>query len=89
MANPKIKQTNITPDTIFNSDGDHEEPPFHLITTDHPYMATLGLSAFTTGTLYRWWNQKDGEGKYENHKKSPKFVCFADFHQQTTKIPCA
>jgi hypothetical protein len=45
-----------------------EDPPFHLISTDHPYMATLGLSTFTTGTLYRWWNQKDGEGKYENHK---------------------
>ena len=58
-------------DSYFNSDPtgfDNEEASFHLITTDHPYMATLGLSTFTTGTLYRWWNQRDGAGNYENHK---------------------
>ena len=29
-------------------------------------MASIGLSAFTTGTLYRWWHNKDAEGKYVN-----------------------
>ena len=68
--------TNNMMDSLFNSDPtEFEEPPFHLITTDHPYMASLGLSAFTTGTLYRWWNKKDGAGNYINQKyffgKSP------------------
>ena len=61
--------TNNMMDNYFNSDPtDFEETPFHLITTDHPYMATLGLSTFTTGTLYRWWNKKDGQGDYKNHR---------------------
>lgn len=56
-------------ESYFNSDPNNfEETPFHLITTNHPYMATLGLSQFTTGTLYRWWNQKNAQGEYVNHK---------------------
>ena len=54
-------------ESYFNSDpSDFEEPPFHLITTSHPWMAELGLSSFTTGILYRWWNEKDGEGNFVN-----------------------
>jgi hypothetical protein len=61
--------TNNMMDSYFNSDPTNfEETPFHLITTDHPHMVSLGLSTFTTGTLYRWWNAKDGAGNYENHK---------------------
>jgi hypothetical protein len=61
--------TNNMMDNYFNSDPTNfDETPFHLITTDHPYMATLGLSTFSTGTLYRWWNKKDGEGKHVNHR---------------------
>nr|HIL75300.1 hypothetical protein [Rhodospirillales bacterium] len=62
------RATSVIPGDLFNSDGDFDEPPFHLITTDHPYMATLGLSEFTTGTLYRWWNTKNSKDEYENHK---------------------
>jgi len=36
---------------------DTNETDYHVITTDHPYMVELGLGVFTTGTLYRWWNQ--------------------------------
>ena len=61
--------TNNMMDNYFNSDPTNfDETPFHVITTDHPYMATLGLSTFSTGTLYRWWNQKDGQGLYKNHR---------------------
>tara|TARA_R100000008_G_scaffold86760_1_gene81431 strand:- start:3495 stop:8003 length:4509 start_codon:yes stop_codon:yes gene_type:complete len=56
-------------DSIFDSDPtDFQETPYHLITTDHPWMFQLGLSTFTTGTLYRWWHKRDGNGKYENRK---------------------
>ena len=65
---PEISKNNMM-DSLFNSEPtDFEELPSHVITTDHPYMASLGLSTFTTGTLYRWWNKKDGEGKYINQK---------------------
>jgi len=65
---PKNVTTNMM-DNLFNSDPTNfEEPPFHLITTDHPYMATLGLSTFTTGTLYRWVHEKDGQGQLANKK---------------------
>lgn len=65
---PEINNNNMM-DSLFNSDAtDFEELRGHTITTDHPYMAALGLSEFTTGTLYRWWNKKDGEGKYINQK---------------------
>jgi len=54
---------------LFDSDkGEDDVAPFHLITTNHPYMATLGLSQFTTGVLYKWWNLKDGKGEYVNRK---------------------
>jgi hypothetical protein len=40
--------TNNMMDNYFNSDPTNfDETPFHLITTDHPYMATLGLSTFS------------------------------------------
>lgn len=64
--------TNVTSDMWeghFNSDPTNfEEPPYHFFVTDHPYMATLGLSQFTTGTLYRWWNQRNDKGEYFNRK---------------------
>ena len=54
-------------ESYFNSDPtDFEEPPFHLITTNHPWMAELGLSSFTTGILYRWWNERAGDGAFPN-----------------------
>lgn len=56
-------------DSYFNSKPkDFEESPLHKITTDHPYMATLGLSVMTTGMLYRWWNKQNEKGEYVNHK---------------------
>lgn len=64
--------TNITSDMWeghFNSDPTNfEEPPYHFFVTDHPYMATLGLSQFTTGTLYRWWNKKNAQGNNVNRQ---------------------
>jgi len=44
------------------------DPDYHVIVTDHPYMAELGLSVFTTGVLYKWWDQQDAEGEYINRK---------------------
>jgi hypothetical protein len=65
---PENVTTNMM-ESYFNSDlSNSDETPFHLITTNHPYMATLGLSQFTTGTLYRWWNEKNAQGEYVNHK---------------------
>lgn len=32
---------------------------YHNITCDSNYMAQIGLSNFTSGELYAWWNQKD------------------------------
>ena len=56
-------------DSYFSSDiTEFDEQKLHKITTNHPYMATLGLSVMTTGMLWRWWNKKDGEGNYVNHK---------------------
>lgn len=56
-------------ESIFNADpANFEESPLHKITTNHPYMATLGLSVMTTGMLWRWWNQKDGRGDNVNQK---------------------
>ena len=56
--------------SLFDTDvlKDEKELPFHRITTDHDYMVALGLGSFTTGVLYRWWNEKDGQGNYVNHK---------------------
>ena len=64
-------------DSYFNSKPkDFEESPLHKITTDHPYMATLGLSVMTTGMLYRWWNKQNEKGEYVNHKYFAKFHHF-------------
>lgn len=41
---------------------------FHVITTDHAHMRAIGLDVFTTGNLYNWLNQKDGDGVYKNRK---------------------
>jgi len=32
---------------------------YHIITTKHPYMADIGMSVFTTGTLQRWWDKTE------------------------------
>ena len=56
-------------ESYFNSDPtSFNEPPTHKITTDHPYMATLGLSSMTTGTLYRWWFKQDQFGNFTNRE---------------------
>ena len=41
---------------------------YHVIVTTHPYMAEIGLSAFTTGQLYEWMNQQNSKGEYTNLK---------------------
>lgn len=33
----------------------------HIITTDNDFMKAIGLSAFTTGDLYTWITENDGE----------------------------
>ena len=41
---------------------------YHIIQTNHPYFAELGLSTMTTGSLYDWWNTKNGDGVYVNRR---------------------
>ena len=56
-------------DKLFEYNGPEENKRAnHLITTDHPWFAEIGLSAFTTGTLYNWWHELDHKGKYKNRK---------------------
>ena len=43
-------------------------PEYHRIVTDNPFMAEIGLSSMTTGTLYKWWYEKDEKGEYKNRK---------------------
>lgn len=38
---------------------DEEINDYHIITTNNPYMADLGLNVFTTGTLHNWWRRKN------------------------------
>lgn len=45
-----------------------EENAYHLIYCDHPYMAELGLSVFTTGQLYNWLIKRDSKGEFVNMK---------------------
>ena len=49
---------------------EEEDDSYHAITTDHKYMAQLGLSSFTTGTLYKWWNAND----FKNRKLFPDIL---------------
>jgi len=44
------------------------EADYHVISTDHPHLKSLGLSVFTTGNLYKWYNTKDETGAYSNRK---------------------
>lgn len=37
-----------------------DESTYHTITTDNPMMAQLGLSSFSTGTLFAWWMNNNG-----------------------------
>lgn len=46
---------------------DEEINDYHIITTNNPYMADLGLNVFTTGTLYNWWRRKNS-GQFMNQK---------------------
>lgn len=41
---------------------------YHVITTDHPYMQEIGLSAFTTGELASWIFKKDKKNDFSNLK---------------------
>ena len=45
---------------------EEEKPDYHTITTDHPWMIQIGLGAFTTGVLQKWWDEKDQNGAYKN-----------------------
>lgn len=51
----------------------NNEPQTHLFKTDSLSMANLGLSVFTTGVLYEYFNQRDKAGRLENRKK-PSFI---------------
>lgn len=44
-----------------------EKTSYHTITTKHPYLSDMGLSQFTTGVLYEWWNKKK-DGEFSNRK---------------------
>lgn len=44
-----------------------EKHSYHTITTNHPYLSEMGLSQFTTGVLYEWWNKKE-DGQFINRK---------------------
>ena len=44
-----------------------EKTSYHTITTKHPYLSDMGLSQFTTGVLYEWWN-KEKDGQFENRR---------------------
>ena len=54
----------------FFKDKDEAVNDYHIITTKHPYMADIGMSVFTTGTLHRWWYKTEaGDPQdYVNHK---------------------
>ena len=47
---------------------EEEKPDYHTITTDHPWMIQIGLGAFTTGVLQKWWDEKDQNGDFKNRK---------------------
>ena len=73
-------------DLFTGSTIEDNEPDYHVIVTDHPWMNELGLSVFTTGVLYNWWNEQDERGEYKNRKSfpnaynddTPKKVLFGD-----------
>jgi hypothetical protein len=44
------------------------ETAYHTIYADHPYMAELGLSVFTTGQLYNWLIKTNSKGEFVNMK---------------------
>lgn len=47
---------------------EEEKPDYHTITTDHPWMIQIGLGAFTTGVLQKWWDEKDQNGNFKNRQ---------------------
>ena len=55
-------------DLFTGSTIEDNEPDYHVIVTDHPWMNELGLSVFTTGVLYNWWNEQNEQGEYKNRK---------------------
>ena len=61
-----------------NTDLDYE------ITTDHPYMRSLGLSVFQLEDLYDFWNRRGGDGKPLNQKY---FGIFHDDPKDYKHIP--
>tara|TARA_Y100000590_G_scaffold38864_3_gene41639 strand:+ start:8599 stop:12714 length:4116 start_codon:yes stop_codon:yes gene_type:complete len=44
----------------------NEAEDFHVFVTDSEWMKELGLSTFTTGTLYDWWYHRGAGGKFIN-----------------------
>ena len=42
------------------------ESDYHTFVTDSVWLRELGLTTFTTGTLYQWMNKKDKFGNYQN-----------------------
>jgi hypothetical protein len=44
-----------------------EKTTYHTFTSTHTYLSDMGLSQFTTGVLYEWWNKKQ-DGVFINRK---------------------
>ena len=47
---------------------DDDNPVYHQITTDHPWMNELGLGVFTIDMLYEKWNEKNKAGEFTYRK---------------------
>ena len=52
---------------ILNKFDKEKKVSYHTITTNHSYLSDMGLSQFTTGVLYEWWNKKE-DGQFSNRK---------------------
>lgn len=62
--------TGISNQDLFNGMASlvEDDIAYHVITTDHPHMAEIGLSVFTTGQLYNWMSQRNSAGEFINLK---------------------
>ena len=62
--------TGLSNQDLFNSLNSFasDEIDYHVITTDHPYMAELGLSAFTISYFYQWMTWTLSNGQFFNLK---------------------
>jgi hypothetical protein len=54
---------NTSTNNPFSLTPNTESDDYHLFSSNHPYMASLGLSVFTTGTLFSWWTNTSSYNK--------------------------